>query len=283
MSLPLVSVIIPVYNGPEGLARAIRSVLGQTFENFELIIVDDCSTDPIEATVKEFIDLRIQYHRHAQNKGASGARNTGMRLAKGDFWAFLDSDDEFLPQRLETQVKEFVRLPEDVGLIISNLGNLEKKDCPYVAPQIASGFVNSCAFPGSVFSPPSSWMLRKDIMARVGFFDEQIRVIEDADYFARVLEQSRIYYLKDILANKYLSSERKGSYPAEYFAGNDRFLEKHLAKMQKDPRYLSVFYSNKGKDLAQVSRLGEARQYFLKAFWVKPSVKFLLKYLRSLV
>ncbi len=282
MDLPLVSVIIPVYNGPEGLARAIKSVLDQTYPNFELIIVDDYSTDPIEPTVKKFSDVRIQYHRHAQNKGASGARNTGMRLSKGKFLAFLDSDDEFLPERLEIQVNEFGRLPEDVGLIISNLGNLKKENCPYVSPGIASGYVESSAFPGSIFSPPSSWMLRKDIITRVGFFDEEIRVIEDADYFVRVLEQARIYYLKDILGNKHLSFERKGCYPPEYFLGNDRFVEKHFAKMQKDSNYLSLFYSNKGKDLCQVPRRTEARQYFLKAFLVKPSFKFLLKYLRSL-
>ncbi len=277
-----VSVIIPVYNGSQALARAIASVLGQTYQNFELIIVDDCSGEPIEPTVKSFVDPRIKFYRHAQNKGAAAARNTGMRAAEGDFLAFLDSDDEFFPEKLETQIREFQRLGQDVGLVICNLDDSAKRDCPYVPAHTASGYVSASAFPGSIFSPPSSWMLRKNMVGLIGFFDEAIRVIEDADYFVRVLEQARIYYLNNILAKKYLSSERKGCYSSAYFLGNDLFTKKHFGRMSQDPLYLSVFYSNKGKDLSRVGRRREASQYFLKAFWVKPSIKFLLKYFRSL-
>jgi glycosyltransferase involved in cell wall biosynthesis len=277
----LVSVIIPAYNGPEALGRAIASVLKQTYRNFELLVVDDYSDQPIDAMVGSFTDDRIIYVRHAENKGAAAARNTGMRQARGSLLAFLDSDDEFLPERLARQVEAFQALSEDTGLIVSNLGSPDDQ-APYVSSHIPSGYVTDAAFPGSVFSPPSSWMLRKDVADRVGFFDEAIIIIEDADYFVRVLEQARIYYLKDVLGIKYLSFERKGYFLPLHFSGNDRFLKKHLIRMQKDPDYLSRFYYLKGKDLVRSSRPREAGEYFLKAFWIKPDIGYLFKYIQCL-
>jgi glycosyltransferase involved in cell wall biosynthesis len=280
---PFISVIIPVYNGPDALSRAIASVLKQTYQNFELIVVDDCSVDPIEPAVRSFADGRIIYLRHGENKGVSAARNTGMRQASGSFLAFLDSDDEILPGRFEVQMKVFQDLPEDTGLLLSNLGNPGQQKETYVPRHIPSGHVDHSRFPGSVFVPPSSWMLRKDIADRVGFFDEKLITAEDADYFVRVSEQARIYYLKDVLGKKYLSFERKGYFLPRHFTGNDHFLEKHLPRMQKDPQYLSRFYYLKGKDLLRCSKRCEAREYFMKAFMVKPRIGYFLKYLKCLL
>ena len=108
---PLVSVIVPVYNGTDALRRAIASVLRQTYRNFELIIVDDCSTDDIASVVKSFQDDRIIYLRHVQNKGAAGARNTGMCQARGEILAFLDSDDEFLSEKLGMKQRRQRKMP----------------------------------------------------------------------------------------------------------------------------------------------------------------------------
>jgi len=110
---PIFSVIIPTYNRANLLPRPIKSVLNQTYQNFELIIVDDCSTDNTEEVVKAFFDERIKYFKHKKNKGVLGARNTGFKLAKGKYIAFLDSDDEFLPQALETTVSKFINFPSE--------------------------------------------------------------------------------------------------------------------------------------------------------------------------
>ena len=278
---PLISVIIPVYNGPDALKRAVASVLDQTYRNFELIIVDDCSSDPVEEAVSSFTDGRIMYLRHDENKGVSAARNTGMRQASGSFWAFLDSDDEMFSSRLELQLKVFLDLGPDIGLMLSNLGSFDGEDQTYVPGDIPSGRVTCSRFPGSIFVPPSSWMLRRDVAGRVGFFDEQLITAEDADYFVRVLEQAQIYYLRKILGRKHLSFERKGYFLPRHFTGNDRFLEKHLDRMKKDPAYLSRFYYNKAKDLARSERRHEARAYFFKAFFLRPCIRYFVKYLRG--
>lgn len=115
--MPLVSVIIPTLNRQDLLMRSIQSVLAQTFEDFELVIVDDGSDDNTEVKVKQIKDKRIFYTKSAFNKGAQAARVKGVWEAKGDFICFLDSDDEWYPDKLEKQVKTFGNLPDSVGVV----------------------------------------------------------------------------------------------------------------------------------------------------------------------
>ena len=105
MSKPYVSIILPTYNRANQLPRAIYSVLNQTYENFELIIVDDASKDDTEAIVSQINDPRISYIKNQHNCGAAGARNVGIKNARYDFIAFQDSDDEWMPEKLAKQLK----------------------------------------------------------------------------------------------------------------------------------------------------------------------------------
>ena len=102
--MELVSIIMPTYNCGRFIAESIRSVLAQTYTNWELIIVDDCSTDKTEDVVASFDDPRIHYLRNEQNEGAALTRNRALREAKGRYIAFLDSDDLWLPTKLERQI-----------------------------------------------------------------------------------------------------------------------------------------------------------------------------------
>ncbi len=117
---PLVSVILPTHNRSMFLNRAIESVLKQTYKNWELIIVDDASTDGTEELFKDISlqDERIQYHKLEKNGGACIARNMGIRLSKGEYITFLDSDDEYFPKKIELQVQCFKnsKIP-NVGVI----------------------------------------------------------------------------------------------------------------------------------------------------------------------
>lgn len=104
--MSLVSIITPVYNSEKYLSENIRSVRAQTLSNWEHILVDDCSSDGSEALIKSFQekDPRIKYHRLETNSGAGIARNKAIELAKGDYIAFLDSDDQWYPEKLEKQI-----------------------------------------------------------------------------------------------------------------------------------------------------------------------------------
>ena len=103
------SVIIPTYNRAHLVGRAIQSVIDQTFIGWELLLIDDGSTDDTEKVVKRFCDHRIRYLRHEVNKGAGAARNTGIRESSGEYIALLDSDDEWLPEKLDKQLNVFRR------------------------------------------------------------------------------------------------------------------------------------------------------------------------------
>ena len=100
----LVSIISPSYNCEKFIGKTIDSVLAQTYENWELIIVDDCSTDNTDAVVAKYNDKRIKYLKNEKNSGAAVSRNKALREAKGRWIAFLDSDDLWLPKKLEKQI-----------------------------------------------------------------------------------------------------------------------------------------------------------------------------------
>jgi len=115
--MPKISVISPTYNRAHLITRAVHSVLNQTYQDFEYIVVDDASTDNTEEVIKGFKDERIKYIKHEKNRGPSAARNTGIKAAKGEYIGFLDSDDEWLPEQAEKQVSKFLESPDNVGVI----------------------------------------------------------------------------------------------------------------------------------------------------------------------
>lgn len=113
-----VSVILPVYNRGSSLEHAMRSVLDQSYKDLELIVVDDASTIDLRPIVESFDDPRVKYIRHETNGGASVARNTGLEAAKGQYIAFQDSDDLWLPNKLQMQLDLLESLPPEVGVVV---------------------------------------------------------------------------------------------------------------------------------------------------------------------
>ena len=109
---PLVSVVMPVYNGAEFLAETIESVFRQTYRNLELIIVNDGSTDDSERVVGGFSDPRLRYLKHTTNRGAKAARRAALDVAKGSLISYIDQDDLFLPSKLESQARALSEHPE---------------------------------------------------------------------------------------------------------------------------------------------------------------------------
>ena len=123
---PRVSVVIPTHNRAEWLPRAVASVLAQTWTDFELLIVDDHSTDETPALIARFADRRIRSFRHERNMGQSKALNTGIEHARGEYVAFLDDDDEWLPGKLAAQVALLDAAPPEVGLVYCWRDELEE-------------------------------------------------------------------------------------------------------------------------------------------------------------
>ena len=124
---PIISVIIPTYNRENMIGYAIKSVLNQTFKNLEIIVVDDGSTDNTEEIIRDFKDKRVKYiKKYKKNRGISVARNIGIKVARGKYIAPLDSDDEWLPEKLDKQIKILQDGPPELGVVYSNSCYIDK-------------------------------------------------------------------------------------------------------------------------------------------------------------
>jgi len=123
----VISIILPTFNRAKIVSRSIRSVLNQTYKEFELIIIDDGSADCTQELISKIKDSRIRYIKHEKNKGAAAARNTGIKAAQYDLIAFQDSDDEWMPEKLEKQIKVMSSLPDDYGVVYSAFWRLGKR------------------------------------------------------------------------------------------------------------------------------------------------------------
>ena len=196
-----ISVIIPTYNRKKTLARAIQSVINQSLSPFEILIIDDGSNDGTEEWVKEnFQNIKYIYQN---NHGVSSARNIGIENAYGDWVAFLDSDDEWLPNKLYEQVKAIDSNPEikffhtnEIWIRNGIRVNQMKKHKKY-GGYIFEKCLDICRI------SPSSAILSKKIFTNIGYFDESLKVCEDYDMWLRVAAKHKILFLDYPLITKY--------------------------------------------------------------------------------
>lgn len=225
------SVIIPAYNREGTIGRAIRSVLSQSFNDLELIVVDDFSTDETIAVVQGFDDRRLRYVRHERNLGAAAARNTGIRSAQGQFLAFLDSDDEWLPQKLGEQVELLNRAPKSTEgnctgyfLHLVRWGISINKISGYPKSWLKHFLIAGCDLtPGTTFVGTSQ------CFKNIGFFDERLPRLEDGDWLIRYARQYDLALIQQPLARVY-SHERPPGLKVEVSV--NRFLEKYKGDIQ---------------------------------------------------
>ena len=206
MQIPFFTVVIPTYNRSNLLKRAIVSVLEQTFANFELIIVDDQSTDDTASVVNSFGDSRIRYMMNHRTKGACGARNVGIFSATGKWVAFLDDDDIWLPEKLKDQYELIQDVEETVGLVCSDYAILKSKDQkPLVVKNRPSGWVMDKVLSGGYIGSLSSVCVRADVLHLIDGFDERFPSSQDQDLWLRVAEiaqfahvpKPHVYMLQD--------------------------------------------------------------------------------------
>lgn len=191
--VPLVSVVIATYRRATLVPKAIRSALAQTIANLEVIVVDDASPDDTERVVSAIDDARIRYTRHKLNRGLPASRNTGMRLARGEFIAFLDDDDEWFPTKLEKQVALCIDRGFHAALSASfiNDGEIRRFD----RPEILSSDLRK----GNEFAPGSGLLAEARVLREL-WFDESIGQGEDWDMLIRIVQRKwRIGYVDEPL------------------------------------------------------------------------------------
>jgi glycosyltransferase involved in cell wall biosynthesis len=184
---PTVSVIIPTYNRAQLVRRALYSVLHQTYRNIEVIIVDDCSTDDTEIVVTSFRDSRVRYIRHEINRGAAMARNTGINAASSEFIAFQDSDDEWLCDKLEKQMKKFDQVGLKVGVVYTGFLRIKENHAVYFPrKEIKKSGDVLVSLLNENFVTTQAAVVRKECFKKIGLFDEQLPRLQDWDLFIRI-------------------------------------------------------------------------------------------------
>ncbi len=194
---PLVSVVIPTYNREKYLQKALSSVLAQTYQCLEIIVIDDGSTDNTGKIVRSFKkDIRYIYQ---ENQGVSTARNVGIRNSQGDFIAFLDSDDYWFPEKTELQIALFHKHPE-YGMVASRCASI-RLDGSYreTNRRGSSGWVLEQLFRAN-FIRTSSAIIRKECFDKVGLFDEGLKECEEYDLWLRIAAQYPIGFINRSLA-----------------------------------------------------------------------------------
>lgn len=190
--MPLVSVVIPTHNRAWILEEAIESVFAQHFQDFELIVVDDGSTDETPRLLASYPRIRITRQNHA---GVSSARNRGLSLAEGRYVAFLDSDDLWLPGKLSAQVDFFEKRPD---ALICQTEEIWVRNGVRVNPKRRHVKPSGMIFEDSTklcLVSPSAVMIRRDLFDQVGGYDESLPACEDYDLWLRITCRFPVYLL----------------------------------------------------------------------------------------
>lgn len=207
-----VSIILPTYNRAHLLERSVRSILNQTYEDFELLIVDDGSTDNTRAVVERFADSRIRYIFCKKNGGVAKARNIGITEARYDYIAFQDSDDEWHLDKLEKQMKVMQEASTDTGLVYceyhyNGLNGIEdicpKREIPL---EQKSGNIFRQLLAGNMIGTPVM-LVKRECFDKVGKFNENFPCMEDYELVLRIAREYRIEFIPEILVEVYANYE----------------------------------------------------------------------------
>ena len=278
-----VSVILPVYNRSHSLSTACESVLGQSFRDLELIVVDDASSQDLKKVVGALDDPRVRYIRHAINGGAAAARNTGLAAAEGHLIAFQDSDDMWLPGKLERQIALLDKMPAEVGVVTGG--------------KILYGSNGAGAYgPGLVAFSPKPWrprlspeqdqvrhmlkenrislqnaLFRRDCFPEDAWFDTRARANNDWEFTIRLVQHTKVFEDIEPVTLAFSSSDSISTSARKKLTGHLLVLKKnrHLAVLYPDTYGFSQYVFGKG--LWNIGKRNVGRRFMLHGLRNSPA------------
>lgn len=265
---PSVSVIIPTYNRATLIKRSIQSVLKQTFDDFEVIVVDDASSDNTKEVIASLQDVRIRYFRHESNRGGSAARNKGIEKAQGDLIAFQDSDDEWLPDKLEKQVKIIQQADSAVGAVYTGFWRIHgdtKEYIPGPHTNKTEGNIHQELLKGN-FITTQAVLIKKECLQKVGGFDDSLPRFQDWELFLRIAKHYEFRHIAEPMVLAYYTDGSISSKPQAMIEAFEIILDKHIDDYRQHKTLYAAILTTLASLYRQDKNLKKSRQYLLNAF-----------------
>ncbi|MBV7505576.1 glycosyltransferase family 2 protein [Bacillus sp. sid0103] len=287
-----ISVIIPTFNREKLVMEAIDSLRNQTYKNLEIIIVDDCSTDNTQNRIENDRDTRIVYVRHEYNKGGSQARNSGIERATGEFIAFLDSDDQWLPTKLEKQMEVF-KNNSNVGIVYTGYKNVSGTSVRSEVNPHLSGNLLTEILKKNCIGTASTVLIKKNLLLEAGSFDPELPSCQDWDLYVRLAQITEFGVVEEavVLYNEH-DEGRITTNIKSVLAGHQAFYKKYSSLIiQLNKKDFHVLHVNMAKVMVRIGIVGQNRIIINKGrdflnFAIKAypfSIKVYLIYLGTLL
>jgi len=286
LPVPRVSVVIPTRDRAALLRRALDSVFAQICADFEIIVVDDASTDDTARMLADVADPRLRVLRQSTPGGAPRARNLAIAAARAEYVAFLDDDDEWLPRKLELQLERFARGTARLGLVHcgTDLVSARSGRCVHRfdapdRPMHWTEFLRDMPF------TTSNAMVRSRALREVGGFDETLAGAQDRDLWIRLARGHEIGAVPQMLVRRFLHGEQISSSLAAKLRAKEQFLSKYGEELRARPSDLAQHLWRLGILYCVAGRISEGRRALLRAAWTGrgrfPALRDLLTTLRS--
>ncbi len=278
--MPKVSVIIPTYNRPEFLKKALVSVLNQSYQDFEVIVVDDGTDKRADKIINEIGDRRIIYIQHEVSRGGGAARNTGIRSSLGQFIAFLDDDDEWLPNKLSTQMDVFENTLPEVGFCFCAVKNITNfgQDRNHV-PEGVGDYYNLALSSFKKFLTVTL-IIKKDVFDAVGLFDEAFPSHQESELMIRITKKFKGLGIDELLVLVNMTNDRQhiGGNLTKRIMGRELLLKKHEEEFKKRPTVWANHLFTLGILYRNNENYQNARLAFKKALKYHFRLLYLLHY-----
>lgn len=262
---PLVSVVVPTYNRAHLIKKSIDSILKQTYQDFEIIVVDDGSTDNTNEVIKSITDERIKYIKHEKNKGQSAARNTGIKAATAEWIALLDSDDIWLQTKLEKQLKATEDLTDEYGVIHCGVQYIDFATGKNLNRWIVREDINYEIFNNTIgaHSHTSTMLIRKKVFDDVGYFDESIPSHEESELSLRIAQKYKYKLVDEFLVVSSINHKQVTSNNDLFIKAKEIILKKHKNILSR--KIIVGFSIIIASDSIVKGNFEKAKQYLLDA------------------
>ncbi|MCZ6766102.1 MAG: glycosyltransferase family A protein [bacterium] len=269
---PFITIVLPVRNREATLQRAIESVLAQTYRNFELIVVDDASTDATPRVIDSIDDPRIRTIRLDEPGGAPAARNVGIELGRGEWFAFQDSDDIWYVEKLAKQVQALEGASPKAGVCVCSLRQLVFGKSHRVlhgegeveSAEVLHRIVNGAGY------PTVGLLVKHEALERSGTFDTALPRLQDYELTLRLAMDWNFVFVPDVLLDAIFMSDSVSADADRFVRALEIVFDKHAEVFESDRRGKSHWLFRAGKHLAEAGQIKRSIGYAGRAWRVYP-------------